>query len=97
VNSGRGPVTIHVELIQGTRNATVAVDRVSSKRWAFWDFRLVRHSTYTVIVSSLLERFDAGPAVIRATAVRAPAWLRQPPPVVQEASMQVQAGPQGRR
>jgi hypothetical protein len=96
VSSGRGPVAVQVELIQGTRNATVAIDRVSSRSWAFWDFRWVRHSTYSVVTSSLLEQFTAGPAVVRATVVGAPAWLRQPPPVVQEAPAQLQPGAHGK-
>jgi len=94
VTSGRGPVSIQLDLVQGSRSETVAIDRVSSKRWAFWDFRLVRHSTWAVVSGRLLERFTAGPAVVRATVVGAPAWLRQPPPVVAQASANVQAEPQ---
>jgi hypothetical protein len=93
VTSGRGPVSIQVDLLQGTRNATIVIDRVSSRRWAFWDFRSVRHSTYAVVPGSLLERFDAGQAVVRATVVGAPAWLRQPPPVVEEAKAELQPEP----
>jgi hypothetical protein len=91
VSSGRGPVSIRVELIQGTRSATVVVDRVASRRWAFWDFRSVQHSTYAVVSRSLLERFTAGKAVVRATVVGAPAWLRRPRPVVQEVTVALQA------
>jgi hypothetical protein len=90
VSSGRGPVSVQVEIIQGTRSATVAIDRVSSRRWAFWDFRWLRHSTYSVVRSSVLQHFTSGPAVVRATVVGAPAWLRQPPPVVEEAAAQLQ-------
>ncbi len=95
VSSGRGPVSIEVELVQGTRKATIVIDRVSSRPWAFWDLRLARHSTYAVVDESLLTRFAAGPAVVRATAVGAPAWLRQPPPVVQDVAVELQAMPSG--
>jgi hypothetical protein len=95
VSSGRGPVSIEVELIQGTRRATVVIDRVSSKAWAFWDLRSVRHSTYAAVPKGLLERFAGGAAVVRATVAGAPAWLRQPPPVVQEVSAELQVEPMG--
>jgi hypothetical protein len=95
VTSGRGPVSIRVELVQGERTATVVLDRVASKRWAFWDFRAVRHTTYAVVSRMLLGQFTAGQAVVRATVVGMPAWLRQPPSVVQEVAVEVQVGPAG--
>jgi len=97
VCSGRGPVTIRVDLVQGDRVETAAIDRVSSRGWPFWDIRVVKHSTYAVVSGALLQRLDAGPAIIRATVEGAPAWLRQPPAVVREVSAQVQGARQGAR
>jgi hypothetical protein len=93
VTSGRGPVSIRVELVQRGHVATVVLDRVASKRWAFWDFRPVRHSTYGTVSWRLLERFSAGQAVVRATVVGVPAWLRQPPPVIREVTTQLLPDP----
>lgn len=90
LSSGRGPLSIRVELVQGGRSSTVALERVTSRRRAYWDLRTVRHSTYSVVSRSLLERFTPGRAAVRATVVGPPAWLRQPPPVVQEISVQIE-------
>lgn len=95
VSSGRGPVSIEVDLIQGSHRATAVIDRVSARPWTFWDFRSVRHSTYVLVHAALLERFSSGPAVVRTTAIGAPAWLRQPPPVVEEASVELRVEPAG--
>jgi hypothetical protein len=89
-SSGRGPVEIRVELIQGTQHATLVLERVGSRRWAFWDFRSVSHTTRAVVSAATLERFTGGEAVVRATARGAPAWLRQPPPITDEVTVEVE-------
>ena len=92
VTSGRGPVTIRVEVVQGSHAETVAIDHVASRRWAFWDLRLVRRATRASLSRALLARLEPGPVVVRATVQGAPAWLRQPPAVVEEVAAQVPAG-----
>ena len=92
VTSGRGPVSIRVEIVQGSHVETVAIDHIASRRWAFWDFRLVRRSTQATASPALLGRFEPGPVVVRATVVGARAWLRQPPPVVEEVATRLPPG-----
>ncbi len=92
LSSGRGPVSIRIELVQGDRSSTVALDRVTARRRPLWDLRTTRHSTYAVVSRNLLERFTPGRAVVRATVVGPRSWLRQPPPVVQEASAEIETG-----
>ncbi|HXK10245.1 MAG TPA: hypothetical protein VMT70_11415 [Vicinamibacteria bacterium] len=92
VTSGRGPVTIRVEIVQGSHAETVAIDHVASRQWAFWDFRLVRRATHARASRALLSRFEAGPVVVRATVQGARAWLRQPPAVVEDVPALVPAG-----
>ena len=87
--SGRGPVSIRVELVQGDRSATLVLDRVRSRRWAFWDFRRVPHATQAVVSGATLAGFRSGKAVVRSTLVGSRAWLRQPPPVVDEVAVEL--------
>lgn len=92
VTSGRGPVSIRVEIVQGRHAETVAIDHIASRRWAFWDFRLVRRSTQATASPALLGRFEPGPVVVRATVVGARAWLRQPSAVVEEVTTRLPPG-----
>ena len=49
ISSGRGPVEIRVELLQGLQRATVALDRVGSRRWAFGIRVAVHHRTQVAL------------------------------------------------
>ena len=93
VSSGRAPISIRVELVQGDRSEIVVIDRVTSRNRALWNLRAVQKSTYAPISRAMLERFTAGQAVVRATVVSGPTWLRQPPPVVHELATNLQVGP----
>ncbi len=84
VTSGRGPVSIRVELLQAGESQLVVEDRIASKRWAYWGPRQVLHTTDATLAASMAERFQPGMITLRATVSGAPAWLRQPPPVVEE-------------
>lgn len=89
ISSGWGPVEIRVELLQGGQRATVALDRVGSRRWAFWDSRWVHHHTQVALRQDVLQHLAAGSAVVRVTAAGTRAWLRQPPPVVEETTVEI--------
>jgi hypothetical protein len=91
VTSGRGPVNIRLECQQGERVALVATDDIPSKRWAYWDPRRVFHSTHARL-GSAAAGFEPDPITLRATVTGAPAWLRQPPSVVQELSSRLEVG-----
>jgi hypothetical protein len=92
VTSGRGPVAIRVELLQGGRAEELTADSVPSKPWAYWDPRRVFHSTGATIPDSVAERFEPGVITLRVTVTGSPAWLRQPPPVVEEVPMPFRTG-----
>jgi hypothetical protein len=89
-SSGRGPVDVRLELVQAGHSEMLALQRIRSRRWAFWDLRGVEHRMTSVCRREQLERFRSGSALLRATAIGAPAWLRQPPPVVQEIAIEVE-------
>jgi hypothetical protein len=88
-SSGRGPVEIRVELLQGGQRTTVALDRVGSRNWALWDSRWVHHHTEVAVTRETLQHVVAGRAVVRATATGTRAWLREPPPVTDEMTVEV--------
>jgi hypothetical protein len=84
VSSGRAFVTVKLELVQGTHSETLAELRVAPNRWSVYDLR-ARPATMTpAFTAECLAHFQAGPAALRATGTGAGAWLRVPPPVVQE-------------
>jgi hypothetical protein len=89
VTYGRVPVDVWVELIQGARSETLAVQRISAHRDGFFDPRTIHGSLSVVLAPEILWRFHAGPGVLRATARGRPQWLREPPPLVQEIQMQI--------
>jgi hypothetical protein len=89
VTYGRVPVDVRVELIQGTRSETLAVQRVSAHHDGFFDPRTIHGSLSVVLSPDILSRFHAGPGVLRATARGRSQWLREPPPLVQEIQMQI--------
>ena len=89
LSSGRGPIEVRVELVQGAHNEVVAVQRIHSRRWGVWDPRTVEHSLNTSVAGPMLAHFTNGPAVLRAVALGAPAWLLQPPPVVREIPVEI--------
>ncbi len=89
VTSGRTFVDLRLELVQGAHSETLAVRQVPKNRDAATDPRSRRDSLAVVLTPELLERFQAGPVVVRAVARGRPQWLREPPPTVRELAMQV--------
>ena len=90
VTSGRVPVNVQLELIQGARAETLAVQRVFTHREPFWDFRSITAKMSVTLSPETFARLQAGPALMRATARGRPQWLRDPPPFVRELTLQVQ-------
>lgn len=88
-SSGRGPVEVRIELVQGARSELIAVQRLRGRRFAFWDPRAVETTLTSAVSRELIERFEPGPAVLRATATGSRAWLRQPPPVVRDVAVEI--------
>ncbi len=92
VSSGRTPVDVQVELIQGTHSEMVGVQHVPKNNLAFFDPR-TREASQTVVLSpELLARYQSGTAQVRATAIGRMQWTRTPPPVVRELSIEIQRG-----
>jgi hypothetical protein len=84
VTSGRTPIDVRLELVQGSHTELLADLRVAASRDGFYDPR-TRHGSMTPsFTTEFLARFQPGPAVVRATALGRPQWLRTPPPVIRE-------------
>lgn len=89
VSSGRTHVDVRVELIQGTHAETLAAQTVPGNEWGSIDPR-ARHGLQRVVLTpEVLSRFQAGAAVLRATATGRPQWLRLPPPTVRETAVEI--------
>jgi len=90
VSSGRVPVTVRLELIQGARAETLATTRVRDDAIAGYDPRLQRARQSAVLTEAVLSKFEAGPALMRVTAVGSPQWLRTPPPTVRDLAVRIE-------
>ena len=89
VSTGRTTVDVRVELVQGARVQPLAELRVPGNRDGALDPRFRSRALRVVLTLELLARFDAGPAVVRATAVGRSQWLRVPTPTVRERRVRV--------
>jgi hypothetical protein len=93
VSSGRGPVDVRLEMIQGARVETLGVHRVPSSGNPAYDPRFQRASMAVGLTPALLARFEPGTALLRATATGRPQWLRTPPPEVREVPVELPRDP----
>ena len=84
VSYGRSHVDVVVEIEQDGHRETIASQLVPGNRLGAIDPRWHGASQSIVLTPDMLEKFHAGPAVIRATATGRPQWLRVPPPLVRE-------------
>lgn len=84
VTSGRTPIDVRLELVQGTHSELLADLRVAPSRDGFWDPRTRQGMMTPSFTTEFLAHFQAGPAIVRATALGKPQWMRTPPPTVQE-------------
>jgi hypothetical protein len=88
-SSGRALVTVRLELVQGARAETLSVLRVRTSRNASYD-PFPKHGSQSVVLTrERLSRFVPGAAVVRATAIGSPQWMRTPPPTVREARVTI--------
>jgi hypothetical protein len=85
--SGRTPVDAELELIQSTHAETLAVLLIPDHENASYDPRTIHAAKSVLLTSERLARFQPGPAILRATANGRSQWLRVPPPVVAERSV----------
>jgi hypothetical protein len=90
ISSGRTYVDLQVEMIQGARAETLAVQRVPSNEYGFFDPRTQQAALTVVFTPEMLARFQRGPAQVRATAFGHSQWTRTPPPVVREIAVEIQ-------
>jgi murein DD-endopeptidase MepM/ murein hydrolase activator NlpD len=92
--AGRGLSHMRLELVQGDRVEQLA-ERTYTPRppWAFWGPFTARDEIRVEVGRDTLRGLRAGDAVLRATAGRAGAWLRHPPPVVVEVTLPVRLAP----
>jgi len=90
VTYARTPVSVRLELIQGSHSEDLSIRGVPDNDWAFLDPR-PRHASLTfVLPSAVVARFQAGPAQLRVTAIGRPQLSRLPPPLVRELAIELQ-------
>lgn len=89
VCSGRTTVDVRLELIQGARAETLALQRVPGNEWAAIDPRPRAASQAFAVSPETLARFQAGAALLRATATGRPQLTRLPPPTVRETPVEI--------
>jgi hypothetical protein len=85
--SGRTYVQVRVELAQSGRTEVLALEEVPKNGDAGLDPRPQRRVLMVALPPALWNRFRSGPAVLRATAIGRPQWLRTPPPTVREVAI----------
>lgn len=93
ISSGRTTVDVRLEMIQGARVETLAVRDVPTGATPAYDPRFRHASLAVTLTPKLLERFEPGPALLRATAIGRSQWLRTPPPEVRELPVDIRHQP----
>jgi len=86
----RTHVEVDLLLIQGTRVDTLAVRVIPGNHNASIDPRVRRDSITLVVTPDLLAGYNRGPAIVKATAIGRPQWLRTPPPLVRQKAVQLE-------
>lgn len=89
VSWARTWVDVDLVLVQGSRADTLASHEIPKNHNASIDPRWRRDSMSVEVTPSILAGFDQGAATIRARAIGGPQWLRTPPPLVREYSVQL--------
>ncbi|HEX6623698.1 MAG TPA: hypothetical protein VF064_08300 [Pyrinomonadaceae bacterium] len=100
LTSGRTFVDVRLEMLQDGHTELLAARQVPRNDFAVYDPRPQRAALTAALTPEVLARFRAGPALVRATAIGRPQWLRVPPPEVREFAVEVGHEPadaQGRR
>ena len=73
-----------IEIVQGNRVAMLGEVYLPRNHEPVFDPRPKSGSVAVTIEPQMLAAFDPGPAVLRASAVGRPQWLRVPPPTIRE-------------
>jgi len=73
-----------IELVQGARVAMLGEVYLPRNHEPVFDPRPQHGSVIVTLTPAMLAEFNAGPAVLRASAVGRPQWLRVPPPTIRE-------------
>jgi hypothetical protein len=90
VSWARTWVTVDLLLIQGSRTDTLATRIIPKNHNASIDPRVRRDSIDLVLTPELLSGYDRGPAIIKATAIGGPQWLRTPPPLIRQKAVRLE-------
>jgi hypothetical protein len=90
VSYARVPIDLRIELVQDAHSEVVAVQLVQKNEWSLLDPR-TREATQTAVLSDdVLERFEGGKAIVRATAFGRLQFGRLPPPIIREVTVDIQ-------
>ncbi|MGH7621545.1 MAG: hypothetical protein ACREMU_04330, partial [Gemmatimonadaceae bacterium] len=89
VSTARVPSDAELVLIQGAQHVSVAATSLAANVNPSYDPRTKTASVHATLTPELLANFHAGPATLRVTAYGNMQWLRTPPPVVKELSVQL--------
>jgi len=90
VSYARVPIDLRIELIQDDHTEVVAVQQVQKNEWSLLDPRTREATQTTFLTDGLLERFESGQAILRATATGRLQFDRLPPPMVREVIVHIQ-------
>src|ERR1043165_866564 len=89
VSSGRGPVDVDVDLIQGSHTERLFSLHVRGNELGFFDPRTQHGSQSMTLTSAVLAKFQPGAARLRSVATGVEQWMRLPPPTVRELDVEV--------
>ena len=90
VSYGRTFVDVQLELIQGQQTELLYTHRIPNNKWAFLDPSTLQVSITTMLTEAVTQKFQPGPATLRATATGLPQLGHVPPPMVSELVVEIQ-------
>jgi hypothetical protein len=90
VSYARVPIDLRIELVQDAHSEVVAVQLVQKNEWSLLDPRTREASQTAVLTDDVLERFEGGKAIVRATAFGRLQFGHLPPPMVREVTVDIQ-------
>jgi hypothetical protein len=80
-----------IELVQGKRVTMLGEVYLPRNHEPVFDPRPQRGAVVVAVTPAMLDGFEPGTAILRATAVGRPQWLRVPPPTVREQPVTIAA------
>jgi hypothetical protein len=90
VSYARVPIDLRIELVQDAHSEVVAVQLVQKNEWSLLDPRTREATQTAVLTDDVLERFEGGRAIVRATAIGRLQFGHLPPPMVREVRVDIQ-------